>query len=62
MKALVAESTFLSSSEVEAVTSLCFRALDNSNYDVRCAIAKLLGSLLFAAHSSKSNTGGQDLF
>lgn len=51
-------------SELETVTSLCFRALDGSNYDVRCAVAKLLGSLLVAAQSPKAAMGklGSNLF
>ena len=32
--------------ELDSVTSYCFRALDGSNYDVRCDVAKLLGHVL----------------
>lgn len=37
---------FLYTTELENVASLCFRAFDGSNYEVRCAVAKLLGSLI----------------
>lgn len=37
---------FLYTTELENMASLCFRAFDGSNYEVRCAIAKLLGNLI----------------
>lgn len=37
---------FLYTTELENVASLCFRAFDGSNYEVRCAVANLLGSLI----------------
>ena len=43
----------MSTSELETVASICFRALDGSNYDARCTIAKLLGNLMAAAQSPK---------
>ena len=46
MYELVTEAPFIAATEVENVISLCFRALDGSNYDARCDIAKLLGHLL----------------
>ncbi|KAK7506949.1 hypothetical protein BaRGS_00001800 [Batillaria attramentaria] len=57
MNALVNEAPFMSTSELETVGSLCFRALDGSNYDVRCAVAKLLGNLLATAQNPKTLTG-----
>lgn len=57
MMQLVKEAQFLYTTELETVTSLCFRALDGSNYDARCAIGKLLGELLFAAQSVKTPVG-----
>ena len=47
----------MSTSELETVVSLCFRALDGSNYDVRCAVAELLGNLLATAQNPKALTG-----
>ncbi|XP_031626262.1 HEAT repeat-containing protein 5B isoform X2 [Contarinia nasturtii] len=37
---------FLYTTELENMAALCFRAFDGSNYEVRCAVAKLLGSLI----------------
>ncbi|KAL2716535.1 HEAT repeat-containing protein 5B isoform X1 [Vespula squamosa] len=37
---------FLYTTEIESVATLCFRAFEGSNYEVRCAVAKLLGSLV----------------
>ena len=54
MMQLVKEAQFLYTTELETVTSLCFRALDGSNYDARCTIGKLLGELLFTAQSMKT--------
>ncbi|XP_076463435.1 HEAT repeat-containing protein 5B-like isoform X2 [Babylonia areolata] len=57
MNELVNEAPFMSTSELETVVSLCFRALDGSNYDVRCAVAKMLGNLLATAQNPKALTG-----
>ncbi|PVD26321.1 hypothetical protein C0Q70_13992 [Pomacea canaliculata] len=57
MDELVKEAPFMSSTELETVASLCFRALDGSNYDVRCAVAKLLGNLLASAQNTKVQIG-----
>ncbi|XP_071963983.1 HEAT repeat-containing protein 5B-like isoform X2 [Antedon mediterranea] len=40
------EAVFMYTTELETVVSFCYRALDGSNYDVRSAVAKLLGVLL----------------
>lgn len=37
---------FLHTTELESLATLCFRAFDGSNYEVRCSVAKLLGALL----------------
>lgn len=39
-------STFLYTTELESLATLCFRAFDGSNYEVRCAVALLLGNLI----------------
>lgn len=36
---------FLYTTELEHVAQHCYRAFEGSNYEVRCAVAKLLGSL-----------------
>ncbi|XP_073682977.1 HEAT repeat-containing protein 5A isoform X1 [Garra rufa] len=43
------EAVFLWSAELENVATLCFRAFEGSNYDVRVGISKLLGTLLASA-------------
>lgn len=35
---------FLYTTEIESVATLCFRAFEGSNYEVRCSVAKLLGT------------------
>lgn len=52
--ALVAEAQFIVTNELESLASTCFKALEGSNHEVRCAVAKLLGELLATAHSPKS--------
>lgn len=37
---------FLYTTELESLATLCFRAFDGSNYEVRCSVAKLLGALV----------------
>lgn len=37
---------FMYTTEIENLSQLCYRAFDNSNYDVRCTVAKLLGFVL----------------
>uniref|UniRef100_A0A8C7E0N4 HEAT repeat-containing protein 5A n=1 Tax=Oncorhynchus kisutch TaxID=8019 RepID=A0A8C7E0N4_ONCKI len=51
------EAVFLWTSELENVATLCFRAFESSNYDVRVAISKLLGTLLATAVEPKQPTG-----
>lgn len=43
------EALFLWTSELENISTLCFRAFEGSNYNVRASVAKLLGTLLAAA-------------
>ncbi|CAG2106764.1 unnamed protein product, partial [Medioppia subpectinata] len=54
---------FLHTTELENVFSICFRALDGSNYEVRCSVAQVLGTLVaqtqqpppyLTQHSSKT--------
>ncbi|XP_054269957.1 HEAT repeat-containing protein 5B-like isoform X2 [Macrosteles quadrilineatus] len=39
-------ATFMHTTELENLATLCFRAFDGSNYEVRCSVAKLLGGLI----------------
>lgn len=43
---LVCVAPFLYTSELENVFSICFRALEGSNYEVRCSVAQVLGTLV----------------
>lgn len=43
---MINHATFLYTTELESMATLCFRAFDGSNYEVRCAVAKLLGTLI----------------
>uniref|UniRef100_UPI0037E9B09A HEAT repeat-containing protein 5A n=1 Tax=Semicossyphus pulcher TaxID=241346 RepID=UPI0037E9B09A len=43
------EAVFLWTSELENVATLCFRAFEGSNYNVRVSVSQLLGTLLAAA-------------
>lgn len=53
---------FLYTTELESLATLCFRAFDGSNYEVRCCVAKLLGALIAttqqAPQIAKHNTQG----
>ena len=44
-------ATFLYTNEFDSFSNSCLRALDGSNYNVRCSVAKLLGSIL--SHTQK---------
>ena len=59
MYQLVNEAPFMYNNELETVASLCFRALDGSNYDVRCAVAKLLGNLMATAQAPPKTSNGK---
>ncbi|XP_055609550.1 HEAT repeat-containing protein 5B isoform X4 [Uranotaenia lowii] len=43
---MTSHAPFLYTTELESLASLCFRAFDSCNYEVRCAVAKLLGTLI----------------
>ena len=62
MNELVTEAPFMSTTELETVANLCFRALDGSNYDARCTIAKLLGHLMSTALKPKQPIGENFFF
>lgn len=49
LEQLAGEASFMITSELENIVSSSFRALDGSNYDVRSAVAQLLGVLLARA-------------
>uniref|UniRef100_A0A8W7Q2Z4 HEAT repeat-containing protein 5A n=1 Tax=Anopheles coluzzii TaxID=1518534 RepID=A0A8W7Q2Z4_ANOCL len=43
---MTGHAPFLYTTELESLASLCFRAFDGCNYEVRCAVARLLGTLI----------------
>lgn len=43
---MMSHAPFLYTTELENMAALCFRSFDGSNYEVRCAVAELLGSLI----------------
>ncbi|VDM97337.1 unnamed protein product [Thelazia callipaeda] len=49
LTALVSEYSLLYTNEVESISTLCFKALESSNYEVRLAVAELFATLFGAA-------------
>jgi len=45
------------STDLDSVVTLCFKSFEGSNYDVRLAVSKLLGTVLARALTSKQTTG-----
>lgn len=43
---MIKHTSFLYTTELESLGTLCFRGFENSNYEVRCSIARLLGLLI----------------
>uniref|UniRef100_A0A8C5T9Z1 HEAT repeat-containing protein 5A n=1 Tax=Malurus cyaneus samueli TaxID=2593467 RepID=A0A8C5T9Z1_9PASS len=50
------EAVFMWSTDLDSVVTLCFKSFEGSNYDVRLAVSKLLGTLLARALTSKQTT------
>uniref|UniRef100_A0A8C3L647 HEAT repeat-containing protein 5B n=1 Tax=Chrysolophus pictus TaxID=9089 RepID=A0A8C3L647_CHRPC len=50
------EAVFMWTAELENVATLCFKALENSNYGVRVAVSKLLGTVMATALIPKQAT------
>ncbi|XP_048217876.1 HEAT repeat-containing protein 5A isoform X3 [Perognathus longimembris pacificus] len=47
------EAIFMWNTDLDSVTTLCFKSFEGSNYDVRIAVSKLLGTVLAKAIISK---------
>ncbi|NWJ10468.1 HTR5A protein, partial [Crypturellus undulatus] len=47
------EAIFMWSTDLDSVVTLCFKSFEASNYDVRLAVSKLLGTVLARAVTSK---------
>ncbi|XP_004627775.1 HEAT repeat-containing protein 5B [Octodon degus] len=50
------EAVFMWTAELENIATLCFKALENSNYGVRVSVAKLLGTVMATALMPKQAT------
>ncbi|XP_068254799.1 HEAT repeat-containing protein 5A isoform X4 [Nyctibius grandis] len=50
------EAVFMWSTDLDSVVTLCFKSFEGSNYDVRLAVSKLLGTVLARALTSKETT------
>nr|XP_025950874.1 HEAT repeat-containing protein 5A [Dromaius novaehollandiae] len=50
------EAVFMWSTDLDSVVTLCFKSFEGSNYDVRLAVSKLLGTVLARAVTSKQTT------
>ncbi|XP_075445876.1 HEAT repeat-containing protein 5B-like isoform X3 [Ascaphus truei] len=53
---LQTEAVFMWTAELENVATLCFKALEGSNYGVRVAVSKLLGTVMATALMPKQAT------
>ncbi|XP_076321914.1 HEAT repeat-containing protein 5B isoform X4 [Tachypleus tridentatus] len=51
---------FVYTSELETVASLCFRSFEGSNYEVRCAVANLLGTLVATTQQASQPAVGKN--
>nr|XP_055377450.1 HEAT repeat-containing protein 5B isoform X2 [Condylostylus longicornis] len=58
---MINHAPFLYTTELESLATLCFRAFDGSNYEVRCAVAKLLGTLLAFTQQQESPKNGKKI-
>jgi hypothetical protein len=62
MYELVTEAPFLYVTELDTIASTCYRALDGSNYDARCDVAKLLGHLLASTQQPNAAQGNTRIY
>uniref|UniRef100_A0A663ME65 HEAT repeat-containing protein 5A n=1 Tax=Athene cunicularia TaxID=194338 RepID=A0A663ME65_ATHCN len=53
---LQTEAVFMWTTDLDSVVTLCFKSFEGSNYDVRLAVSKLLGTVLARALASKQTT------
>ncbi|XP_042320721.1 HEAT repeat-containing protein 5A isoform X3 [Sceloporus undulatus] len=58
---LQSEATFMWSTDLDSVVTLCFKSLEGSSYDVRMAVSKLLGCVLVSAVTSKQASARQNI-
>uniref|UniRef100_F1KQ33 HEAT repeat-containing protein 5B n=1 Tax=Ascaris suum TaxID=6253 RepID=F1KQ33_ASCSU len=59
LTAMIPEYSFLYTNEVESISTLCFKSLESSNYEVRLAVARLFAVLFSTAQNPpKATTPG----
>ncbi|XP_075146419.1 HEAT repeat-containing protein 5B isoform X2 [Haematobia irritans] len=58
---MIQHAPFLYQTELESLPALCFRSFDGSNYEVRCAVAKLLGTLLAFTQQQQNEPNNKKL-
>lgn len=56
---MLKHAPFLFTVELESMASLCFKAFEGSTYEVRCAVAQLLGNLIAQTQLQQQTTGGK---
>uniref|UniRef100_A0A8D2L810 HEAT repeat containing 5A n=1 Tax=Varanus komodoensis TaxID=61221 RepID=A0A8D2L810_VARKO len=55
------EATFMWTTDLDSVVTLCFKSFEGSNYDVRMAVSKLLGYVLASTVTSKQTSARQNV-
>ncbi|GFS31362.1 HEAT repeat-containing protein 5B [Nephila pilipes] len=60
LQEMLKHSPFLYTSDLETVASLCFRAFEGSNYEVRCAVSELLGIVMATTQQASHPTVGKN--
>ncbi|XP_067847513.1 HEAT repeat-containing protein 5A isoform X2 [Heptranchias perlo] len=55
------EAVFMWTTELENVATICFKAFEGSNYDVRVSVSKLLGAILATAVVPKQGPGARQV-
>lgn len=54
---MLKHAPFLYTTELESMASLCFKAFEGSTYEVRCAVAQLLGNLIAQTQLQQQTSG-----
>lgn len=54
---MLKHASFLYTVELESMASLCFKAFEGSTYEVRCAVAQLLGNLIAQTQLQQQTSG-----
>lgn len=60
LKEMIKYAHFLFTTDLESVFSLCFRAFESSNYEVRCSVAEVLGLLVAITQQTNQTVVGKN--